>query len=168
MDFPGGSFGKESPCNAGDQVWTLGLEDPWRRKWQLTPVILGEYFQYSCPPNSHRQKNLVGYSSWGCKEPDKYRLSQVSRNHLHLWSGMFDYCILVSESKPFNHISKNLSDTHTVFFLHWSSSFSSSKWAHKKPFMVSLFIFTLLFPCSSVKKKLLLLPACLNYLRILY
>ena len=33
---------------------------PWKRKWQSTPVFLtGE---------SHEQKSLVGYSSWGCKE----------------------------------------------------------------------------------------------------
>ena len=32
---------------------------PWRRKWQPTPVfLLGE---------SHRQRNLVGYSPWDCK-----------------------------------------------------------------------------------------------------
>ena len=28
MDFPGGSDGKESSCNAGDLVRSLGLEDP--------------------------------------------------------------------------------------------------------------------------------------------
>ena len=35
---------------------------PWRRKWQSTPVFL--------PGKSHRQRNLVGYSPWGCKESD--------------------------------------------------------------------------------------------------
>ena len=30
---------------------------PWRRKWQPTPVSL--------PGKSHRQRSLVGYSSWG-------------------------------------------------------------------------------------------------------
>ena len=35
---------------------------PWRRKWQPTPVfLLGE---------SHGQRSLVGYSSWGHKELD--------------------------------------------------------------------------------------------------
>ena len=28
MGFPVGSDGKESPCNAGDQVQSLGREDP--------------------------------------------------------------------------------------------------------------------------------------------
>ena len=33
---------------------------PWRRAWQPTPVFL--------PGESHRQRSLVGYSSWGHKE----------------------------------------------------------------------------------------------------
>ena len=32
----------------------------WRRKWQPTPVFL--------PGESHGQRNLAGYSPWGCKE----------------------------------------------------------------------------------------------------
>ena len=35
---------------------------PWRRKWQLTPVLL--------PGESHGQRSLVSYSPWGHKEPD--------------------------------------------------------------------------------------------------
>ena len=35
---------------------------PWRRKWQLTPVLL--------PGKSHGRRILVGYSPWGCKELD--------------------------------------------------------------------------------------------------
>ena len=36
------------------QVRSLGLEDPWRRKWQATPVFL--------PGKFYGQRNLVGYS----------------------------------------------------------------------------------------------------------
>ena len=41
MDFPGGSDGKDSACNAG----ALGFNPwvgkiPWRRAWQPTPVFL--------------------------------------------------------------------------------------------------------------------------------
>ena len=36
--FPDGSDGKESTCNAEDQVGKI----PWRRKWQPTPVFLPE------------------------------------------------------------------------------------------------------------------------------
>ena len=35
---------------------------PWRRKWYPTPVFL--------PGKSHGQRNLAGYSPWGCKELD--------------------------------------------------------------------------------------------------
>ena len=34
----------------------------WRRKWKPTPIFL--------PRESHGQRNLVGYSPWGCKESD--------------------------------------------------------------------------------------------------
>ena len=35
---------------------------PWRKKRQPTPVFL--------PGKSHWQRNLAGYSPWGCKESD--------------------------------------------------------------------------------------------------
>ena len=38
------------------QVQSLGWEDPWRRKWQPTPVFL--------PGESHGQRSLVGYIPW--------------------------------------------------------------------------------------------------------
>ena len=44
------------------QLWSLGWEDPLEKKMATTPVFL--------PGKSHEQKNLVGYSPWGCKEPD--------------------------------------------------------------------------------------------------
>ena len=60
--FPGGSDGKESACSAGDLGLIPGREDPWRRKWQPTPVFL--------PGQFHGWRNPVGYSPWGCKELD--------------------------------------------------------------------------------------------------
>ena len=39
-------------------VWKI----PWSREWQPTPVFL--------PGKFHKQRNLVGYSPWGCKELD--------------------------------------------------------------------------------------------------
>ena len=45
MAFPGGSDGKESACNAGDPVLSLGQEDPLE-KGMATPL------QYSCLENS--------------------------------------------------------------------------------------------------------------------
>ena len=41
---------------------TQGSSDPWRRKWQPTPVFL--------PGKSHGQRSLVGYCPWGRKESD--------------------------------------------------------------------------------------------------
>ena len=57
--------GKEPACHAGDSGdmgSILGREDPWRRKWQPTPVFL--------PGKSHGQRSLEGYSPWGHKELD--------------------------------------------------------------------------------------------------
>ena len=55
MDFPGGSDGKDSACNAGDPGSIPGLgRFPWRREWQPTPVFL--------PGESHGQRSLVGSS----------------------------------------------------------------------------------------------------------
>ena len=54
--FPGGSGSKESTCNAGDRVWSLGGEDPLEKEWQPTPVFL--------PMKSHGQRSLAGYSPW--------------------------------------------------------------------------------------------------------
>ena len=50
--------------------------DPWvgkirlSRKWQPAPVFL--------PGKFHGQKNLVGYSPWGCKESDTTEHTQAS------------------------------------------------------------------------------------------
>ena len=35
---------------------------PWRRAWQLTPVLL--------PGESRGQRSLAGSSPWGCTESD--------------------------------------------------------------------------------------------------
>ena len=56
--FPRGPAVKNPAANAGDtglDPWVTKIF--WRRKWQPTPVfLLGE---------SHGQKSLAGYSSWG-------------------------------------------------------------------------------------------------------
>ena len=54
------------------ETWVqfLGREDPWRRKWQPTPVLL--------PGESHGRRSLVGYSPWGPKE-----LDMTERLHFH-------------------------------------------------------------------------------------
>ena len=57
---------KNLPANAGRHK-RLGLDPwvkkmPWRRTWRSTPVFLPEEY---CG-----QRNLVGYSPYGCKESD--------------------------------------------------------------------------------------------------
>ena len=53
---------KNPPVNAGDERdmgSVPGWEDPWRRKWQSTPVFL--------PGKSHGQRSLVGPHAWDHK-----------------------------------------------------------------------------------------------------
>ena len=69
--FRGGSDGKVCACNGGNWVQSLGLEDPWRRKWQPTPVLL--------PGKFHGLRILIGYSPWGHKE-----LDTTERLHFHM------------------------------------------------------------------------------------
>ena len=51
-------------------VRSLGRKTPRRRKWQPIPVFL--------PGKFHGWRNLVGYSSWGCKE-----LEMTEQLHFH-------------------------------------------------------------------------------------
>ena len=63
---------EESACSAGDSGLVPGREDPWRRKWQPTPVFLaGE---------SHGQNRLVGDSPWGHSESDTTEHTQAHEN----------------------------------------------------------------------------------------
>ena len=48
---------KHLPAMQETQVQFLGSEDPWRRKWQPTPVFWPGEFHGLCSP-------------WGCKEWD--------------------------------------------------------------------------------------------------
>ena len=62
LGFPGGSVVKNPAANIGDSVRSLGQDQPWKRKWQLTSVfLLGKF---------HGQRSLAGYNPWGHKESD--------------------------------------------------------------------------------------------------
>ena len=74
VGFPGGSDGKESALNAGELGLILGWEDPLRRKWQPTLGFL--------PKESHRERSLVGYSPWGCRESDM--TERLTHTHTHI------------------------------------------------------------------------------------
>ena len=61
IGFPGGSDGKESPCNVGYLGSISGLgRSPGEENGHLA-FLPGEF---------HGQRSLVGYSSWDCKELD--------------------------------------------------------------------------------------------------
>ena len=61
--FPGDTSGKEPASQfkrgkrCGFNPWVRKIS--WRRNWQHTPVFL--------PGEPHGQRNLVGYSPWGCE-----------------------------------------------------------------------------------------------------
>ena len=60
--FPSDSAVKNLPAMQEmqeTQVRSLGWEDPWRRKWQPTPVFL--------PRKSHGWRSLTDYSLQGLK-----------------------------------------------------------------------------------------------------
>ena len=60
LGFPGGSEGKESPCNAGNTGW---IPESGRSPGEGNCNPL----QYSCLGESHGQRSLAGYSPWNVK-----------------------------------------------------------------------------------------------------
>ena len=54
---------------------------PWRRKWLPTPLFL--------PGEFHGQRNLAGYSPWGCRELDRTLAAHNSSNMLYSTSFLF-------------------------------------------------------------------------------
>ena len=78
--LPGGAVSKESACQCRRHKrhvldpWVRKI--PWSRKWQLTPVFL--------PGKFHRQRNLEGYSPWGCNKSDMTeRVHTHTHTHTH-------------------------------------------------------------------------------------
>ena len=80
--------GKESTCQSrrhkrhGFHLWVEKI--PWSRKWQPAPVFL--------PGKFHGQRNLVGYSPWGCSVLDTIeywahsaRIGLEPWGPVHLW-----------------------------------------------------------------------------------
>ena len=89
MDFPGGSMGKESTCNAGD---TNDGFDPWvgrspgEGNGQPTPVFL--------PGKFHGHRSLAGYSPWGCKESDMTEHTRTrAHTHTHTHTSLLSFSV---------------------------------------------------------------------------
>ena len=66
MGFPHGSDDKETAYNAGDPG--------------LIPVLPGEFL----PGESHGQKSVAGYSSWGCTASDMTEQLTLSLSYFHI------------------------------------------------------------------------------------
>ena len=68
---------KNPPIDAGDIRDTGSIPGSgrfsWRRAWQPTPVFL--------PGESHGQRSLAGYNSWGRKELD---LNDLAHMHIYI------------------------------------------------------------------------------------
>ena len=63
------------------RVQSLGQEDPWRRAWQPTPVLL--------PGESHGQRSLVGYSPRGSQ---RVMIEWLSLS-LFYWGRKINFCV---------------------------------------------------------------------------
>ena len=70
--FRGGAGVKNLQEMQETRVQYLSWEDPWRRKWQLTPTFF--------PGKSHGQRSLAGYSPWDHKESDTTELLTAAIN----------------------------------------------------------------------------------------
>ena len=86
MGFSGGSVGKESACSARDVFDPWIRKIPWRRKWHSTLIFL--------PGESHGQRNLAGYSPWGCKELDT---TEQLNTHTHFFD-IFSQVALIAQT----------------------------------------------------------------------
>ena len=88
--------GKESTCQCrrhkrcGFYPWVR--KNPWRRKWQPTPIFL--------PGKFHGQRSMAAYSLWGCKESDR---TEHARAHTHTHTIALQCCV------SFCHIMKWIS-----------------------------------------------------------
>ena len=60
---------KSLPAMQETQVQSLGWKDPLEKEMATHSVFL--------PGKSHGQRNLVGYSPWGCKESDMTDIAQT-------------------------------------------------------------------------------------------
>ena len=74
--IPCGISGKEhaSQCSRQRSKFNSQVgKVPWRRAWQPIPVFL--------PGESHGQRSLECYRSWGCKEVDTTEVTQLAQSY---------------------------------------------------------------------------------------
>ena len=111
LDFPCGSAGKESACNAGD-----GL-DPWVRKipcrnvWKTIPKFLSGKF--------HGQRSLAGYSPLGCRGRHDWATEQAQHT---LYSTYTTYLRTLHQlHTPHIHTTSHMPHTHPTH-THYTSN----------------------------------------------
>ena len=66
LGFPGSTNDKEAPASEGDRRDVHVIPESGRSPGGGP----GNPLQCSCLENSHGQRSLVGYRSWGCRELD--------------------------------------------------------------------------------------------------
>ena len=79
-------MGKEFPAvQETQETWVqlFDQDDPWRKKWQPTPVFLPEKF--------YGQRSLVGYSLWSHKELDMTEQLSTAEHCLRVTSVLLGY-----------------------------------------------------------------------------
>ena len=124
--FPGGASDKECThqCRRHKRhrfdPWIKKI--PWRRKWRPSPVFLhGE---------SHRQRSLVGYSPWGCKESDT---TEVTYHKLQPFQTSLDYVSFSTDHvMSLKHMSKLLRLSTIYYRGPITVSLGSRKWGSQK------------------------------------
>ena len=94
----GASDGKESTCNAGDQVWPLGREDPlqeemaihysiltWRTPWAVWKNTM-LWRQKMSPPGQKVSSNALGKSGGQLlTAPERMKWLGQNENNIQLW-----------------------------------------------------------------------------------
>ena len=107
LGLPDGSEVKASAWNAGDPGSIPGSEKiPWRRQWQLTPVLL--------PGEPHGGRSLVGYSPWGRKESETNE--QLHFTFLWDWNENGPFLVLWTLMRFPNLLAYWVQHFHSIIF----------------------------------------------------
>ena len=103
LEFPWWLSSEESACQCRRFRFYLWVgKIPQRRKWQETPIFLSG--------KSHRQRSLVGYSPWGCKE--SAMTEQEHTTHIYVYMCMYSHNCWEMSHYIFNNWENLLLNVH--------------------------------------------------------